>query len=198
MTESRFVELRSSVLSLMEENLEPNLTYHNLAHTEDVMEQVERIAIGEQVADQNDILLLKVAALFHDTGFLETYNNHEEKSVEIMKRHLVEGDLTNLEIERVMGMIMATKIPQSPTNPLEEIICDADVDYLGRDDFERISNSLKDEFLVYGVIKSEADWNPLQIRFFEMHAYFTETCKTNRAANKKLHLDQLKANQSQI
>jgi hypothetical protein len=97
-----------------------------------------------------------------------------------------------------MGMIMATKIPQSPTNPLEEIICDADVDYLGRDDFERISNSLKDEFLVYGVIKSEADWNPLQIRFFEMHAYFTETCKTNRAANKKLHLDQLKANQSQI
>jgi predicted metal-dependent HD superfamily phosphohydrolase len=169
----------------MEENLEPNLTYHNLAHTEDVMEQVERIAIGEQVADQNDILLLKVAALFHDTGFLETYNNHEEKSVEIMKRHLVEGDLTNLEIERVMGMIMATKIPQSPTNPLEEIICDADVDYLGRDDFERISNSLKDEFLVYGVIKSEADWNPLQIRFFEMHAYFTETCKTNRAAKKK-------------
>ena len=198
MTESRFVELRSSVLSLMEENLEPNLTYHNLAHTEDVMEQVERIAIGEQVADQNDILLLKVAALFHDTGFLETYNNHEEKSVEIMKRHLVEGDLTNLEIERVMGMIMATKIPQTPTNPLEEIICDADVDYLGRDDFERISNSLKDEFLVYGVIKSEADWNPLQIRFFEMHAYFTETCKTNRAAKKKLHLDQLKANQSQI
>lgn len=198
MTESRFVELSSSVLSYMEQNLERNLTYHNLAHTRDVMKQVERIAIGEQVPEQNDILILKVAALFHDTGFLETYKHHEEKSVEIMKRHIVEGDLTELEIERVTGMIMATKIPQSPTNALEEIICDADVDYLGRDDFERISMGLKDEFLIHGVIKSEADWDPLQIRFFEMHAYFTKTCRTDRAPKKKLHLEQLKAKQPQI
>lgn len=198
MTESRFVELSSSVLSYMEQNLEPNLTYHNLTHTRDVMKQVERIALGEQVSEENDILLLKVAALFHDTGFLETYKHHEEKSVEIMKRHIVEGDLTDLEIERVTGMIMATKIPQSPTNALEEIICDADVDYLGRDDFGRISNGLRDEFLVYGVIKSEADWDPLQIRFFEMHSYFTETCRNDRAPKKKLHLEQLKAKQPQI
>jgi predicted metal-dependent HD superfamily phosphohydrolase len=182
----------------MERNLEPKLTYHNLAHTKDVMKQVERIAIGEQVPQQNDILLLKVAALFHDSGFLETYKHHEEKSVEFMMRNLAEGDLTELEIDRVTGMIMATKIPQSPKNKLEQIICDADLDYLGRDDFERISNGLKEEFLEYGVIKSEADWDPLQIKFFEMHTYFTETCRTDRAPQKKLHLEQLKAKQPQI
>ncbi len=198
MTELRFVELSSSVLSFMEQNLEPKLTYHNLAHTKDVMKQVERIAIGERVAEQGDILLLKIAALFHDTGFLETYKHHEEKSVEFMLRNLEEGDLSEAEVERVKGMIMATKIPQSPSNNLEQIICDADLDYLGRDDFEKIANGLKEEFLVYGVIKSEADWDPLQIKFFEMHSYFTETCRTDRAPRKKLHLDQLKAKQPQI
>jgi predicted metal-dependent HD superfamily phosphohydrolase len=182
----------------MGKNLEPKLTYHNLAHTKDVMKQVERIAIGEQIAEKNDILLLKVAALFHDSGFLETYKHHEEKSVEFMLRNLVEGDLTETEIDRVKGMIMATKIPQSPANALEQIICDADLDYLGRDDFEKIANGLKEEFLVYGVIKTEADWDPLQIKFFEMHSYFTQTCRNDRAPKKKVHLDQLKAKHPQI
>lgn len=198
MTESRFAELSSSVLTYMEKNLEPKLTYHNLAHTKDVMKQVERIAIGEHIAEKNDILLLKVAALFHDTGFLETYRQHEEKSVEFMFRNLVDGDLTETEVDRVKGMIMATKIPQSPGNALEQIICDADLDYLGRDDFEKIANGLKEEFLVYGVIKSEADWDPLQIKFFEMHTYFTQTCRSDRAPKKKLHLDQLKAKYPRI
>ncbi len=196
MTESRFAELSSSVLSYMEKNLEPNLTYHNLAHTKDVMKQVERIAIGEKIQTE-EILLLRVAALFHDSGFLETYKHHEEKSVEFMLGNLVEGDLTESEVELVKGMIMATKIPQTPYNNLEQIICDADLDYLGRDDFERISNGLKHEFLLYGVIKTEADWDPLQIKFFEMHSYFTDTCKNDRAPKKRLHLEYLKSKQTQ-
>lgn len=195
MTESRFEALRSTVLSLLENNLDPKLTYHNLAHTMDVIRQVERIAIGENISDKKDILLLKVAALFHDTGFLEVYKHHEDMSCEIMEKHLKDGDLDSEDLEKVKGMIMATKIPQTPYNKLEEIICDADLDYLGRDDFEPISLGLKKEFLVYGVIKSEADWDPLQIRFFEAHTYFTKTCQTDRAPKKAIHLEELKAKQ---
>jgi predicted metal-dependent HD superfamily phosphohydrolase len=197
MTESRFEALSSTVLTFLEKNLDPKLTYHNLAHTMDVMEQVERIAIGEKVASKNDILLLKVAALFHDTGFLDVYKHHEERSCEIMLEHVKKGDLTEAEVELVKGMIMATKIPQTPHNKLEEIICDADLDYLGRNDFKPISDGLRDEFLLFGVIKSEADWDPLQIRFFEAHTYFTKTCQKDRAPKKAIHLNELKAKQPQ-
>lgn len=193
MTDSRFQELSTTILSLLEKDLDPKLTYHNLAHTKDVMRQVERIAHGEHLADQNDILLLKVAALFHDTGFLRTYKHHEDESCGIMLEHIGPHDLTDEEIEKVKGMIMATKIPQTPHNKMEEIICDADLDYLGRDDFAPISDGLKWEFLHYGVIKTEADWDPLQVRFFETHKYFTNTCRTDRAPKKQIHLDQLKS-----
>ncbi|HLO81247.1 MAG TPA: HD domain-containing protein [Chitinophagaceae bacterium] len=195
MTESRFEALRSTVLSLLENNLDPKLTYHNLGHTMDVIRQVERIAIGEKISDKNDILLLKVAALFHDSGFLEVYKHHEDMSCNILMRHINGSDLTEAELEKVKGMIMATKIPQTPYNKLEEIICDADLDYLGREDFEPISLGLKDEFLEFGVIKSEADWDPLQIRFFEAHSYFTKTCQQDRAPRKAIHLEELKAKQ---
>jgi hypothetical protein len=112
-----------------------------------------------------------------------------------MMRNIKDGDLSDEELEKVKGMIMATKIPQTPYNKLEEIICDADLDYLGRPDFEPISLGLKEEFLIYGVIKTEADWDPLQIRFFEAHSYFTKTCQRDRAPRKAIHLNELKAKQ---
>jgi uncharacterized protein len=194
MTESRYQIIRSEVLSLLKDKLDPKLTYHNLAHTEDVMRQVERIARGENISDRHDLMLLKVAALFHDSGFLYVYKHHEEKSCQIMEEFMQDGDFTGNDIARIKGMIMATQIPQTPHNLMEMIICDADLDYLGRDDFEKISNGLKEEFLVYNVIKSESDWDPLQIGFFEAHNYFTETCRVDRTPKKLQHLEMLKMN----
>lgn len=194
MTESRYQELKSELLSLLSEKLDSRLTYHNLAHTKDVMRQVERIAKGENITDSNEIMLLKVAALFHDSGFLFVYRHHEEKSCQILVEHLKDGDFTPEEVLRIKGMIMATQIPQTPHNIMEKVICDADLDYLGRDDFERISNGLKEEFLIFSVIKHETDWDPLQIGFFEAHNYFTETCRQDRTPKKLEHLDLLKKN----
>lgn len=194
MTESRYQIIKAEVLSLLSEQLDPRLTYHNLSHTKDVMRQVERIAAGENISDENELMLLKVAALFHDSGFLYVYRHHEEKSCQIMEEFMQDGDFSPEEIMRIRGMIMATQIPQSPHNLMEQIICDADLDYLGRDDFEKISNGLKEEFLVYNVIKGEADWDPLQIGFFEAHNYFTQTCRNDRTPKKLEHLEKLKLN----
>jgi len=194
MTESRYQIIKTEVLTLLSEKLDPKLTYHNLAHTKDVMSQVERIAMGEGISDPDELMLLKVAALFHDSGFLYVYRHHEERSCQIMEEHLKDDDFTPEKIARIRGMIMATQIPQSPHNLMEQIICDADLDYLGRDDFETISSGLKEEFLVYNVIKGEADWDPLQIGFFEAHNYFTQTCRTDRTPKKLQHLEKLKLN----
>ena len=89
-------------------------------------------------------------------------------------------------------MIMATKIPQSPKNKLEKIICDADLDYLGRDDFEPISNSLYKEFLDFGFVKDHNDWMQKQVGFLESHHYFTKSSQELRQPKKTDQLIKLK------
>lgn len=192
MTESGFLLLKSTILELLRTGLDPRLTYHCLAHTEDVLEQAERIALSEGIADHKQLLLIKIAALFHDSGFLHTYKGHEEESCRIMESHLKDSNLTPHDIEIIRGMIMATKVPQVPSNLPEMILCDADLDYLGRDDFKPISDTLKAEFLVYGIIKTEHDWDEIQVNFFESHRYFTATSLKNRYPLKMKHLHTLK------
>ena len=72
------------------------------------------------------------------------------------------------------------------------IICDADLDYLGRDDFDTISNALKNEFLAYGVIKNEQEWDRLQVSFFDSHKFFTVSSVRDRCPVKMRHLELLK------
>lgn len=192
MTESGFLQLKSTILELLHTGLDRRLTYHCPEHTEDVLQQAERIAIAEDIADPKLLLLIKIAALFHDTGFLHTYKGHEIESCRIMEGHMKDNNLTASDIDLIKGMIMATKVPQTPHNLPEMILCDADLDYLGRDDFKAISDTLKDEFMVYGVIKNEHDWDEIQVSFFESHRYFTATSLQNRYPLKMKHLESLK------
>ena len=192
MTEKEFLLLKSTILKLLREGLDPGLTYHSPAHTEDVLQQVERIAAAESITDTRLLLLMRIAALFHDTGFLRTYKKHEEASCVILQEMVDTSQFDESEIKLINGMIMATKIPQLPHNLPEMIICDADLDYLGRNDFETISNSLMNEFLAYSVIKNEQEWNQLQVSFFESHKYLTVTSVSNRTPIKMQHLKMLK------
>jgi uncharacterized protein len=170
--------------------LDPRLTYHNVAHTMDVLQQSVRIAKEEGVGDK-DILLLKVAALYHDSGFLRTYKNHEEMSYVIFLEDAEEFEFSEAERQRIQGLIMATKVPQQPQNHLERIICDADLDYLGRDDFFTTGKELRKEFLSYGIIKNDEEWDQLQINFLSKHHYHTETSKQQREKEKQRHFQQL-------
>ena len=96
------------------------------------------------------------------------------------------------DIKKVCGMIMATKIPQTPNTLLEQIICDADLDYLGRNDFEPISRNLYKEFIVFKIIPEDIIWDHIQIKFFESHHYFTGTSVSKRNKKKLKHLNILK------
>ncbi|GAO41314.1 HD domain-containing protein [Flavihumibacter petaseus] len=191
MTETGFHALKQHIIQRLSAGLDPRFTYHNLAHTLDVLEQASRIASLEGISDERNLLLLKIAALYHDTGFLFTYRGHEEKSCEILEEDLGDKGFSKEEMDCMKGMIMATKIPQSPATLMEEIICDADLDYLGRDDFEPISESLKAEFLAYGIIREVAEWDPIQVSFFEKHHYFTSSSIRLRDPVKQDHLARL-------
>lgn len=195
MTESGFLELEQFIIYRLKTGLDKRLTYHNLQHTQDVLKQAIRIAGEEGINDIQNLLLLKIAALYHDTGFLDTYNGHEIRSCELLEDDLGKGDLKLEEITAIKGMIMATRIPQNPTNILEAIICDADLDYLGRKDFWPISRNLMKEFLEYGIIKQESEWDKIQIAFFEKHRFFTKSSQQNRQQEKQQHLILLKNRQ---
>ena len=139
-------------------------------------------------------MLIKLAALFHDTGFLKKYRNNEPDGAALAKEILPNHGFSDQQVAVVMELILATRIPQMPTNKLEEIICDADLDYLGREKevFEEISGYLKKELIEYGFLKSESDWDPIQVDFISKHKYFTKTAYMERHENKQMRLEEIK------
>jgi predicted metal-dependent HD superfamily phosphohydrolase len=162
------------------------LYYHNVAHVLDVYEAVVRHIEAANISGE-DALLLKTAALFHDSGFIVKSQGHEEISCGFAKQYLPGFGYTDGQIERICGMIMATKIPQTPYNKLEEIMADADLDYLGRDDFFDISARLYKELLAAAIVSSEQEWDRVQDGFFNRHHYFTPEAKQWRQAGKEAH-----------
>lgn len=173
------------------QGLNPMLTYHRMEHTIDVVSQAERIAKEEGVREPGKLRLLKIAALYHDTGFLHTYAHHEERSCEIFLADAPSLGLDENEQQQIVELIMATKIPQNPVTHLQQILCDADLDYLGRSDFFTIGNSLKEEFLHFSIIKTEEEWLELQARFLSNHHYHTKSSRTEREHVKKLNIQKL-------
>jgi len=188
----RFDDLEEVVMNILEEKLPKNLYYHNLKHTIDVTVQVELIGRGEEI-NEEELLLLKTAALFHDTGFTRTYKNHEEAGVEIAKEILPDYDYTTEQIEKISEIIMATKLPPQPKTLLQKIICDADLDYLGRVDFIPVSGNLFRELKEHNIIADDINkWNQIQIDFIASHSYFTETAKNLRDVNKNKQLEAIR------
>ena len=188
----QFTDLQEIVLDKLEKELSQSLYYHNIKHTVDVVTQVELIGIGEGVSDE-ELLLLKTAALFHDTGHTISYNNHEYFSCLVAREILPDYFYTTAQIETICELILATKLPPKPSNKLEAIMCDADLDYLGRSDMIPVSNTLFLELKERSMINSLVDWNNLQMKFISGHQYFTETARNLREINKQMQIERIKS-----
>lgn len=187
-----FKAVKIFILNKLRKELPRNLTYHGVSHVKDVYRAARMLAALEKVEGE-ELTLLLTAALFHDSGFLWQQYEHELVSCEIVREFLPAYAYTPEQIDRICGMIMATKIPQTPHNKLEEILCDADLDYLGRDDFFTIGDGLYQELCMYGILGTEIEWNKLQIRFLEKHRYFTASAIRLRKARKQQYIDVIKA-----
>ena len=188
----KFAQVKKFINAKLKKELPKNLSYHSLGHIKDVYSSAENLARLENIKG-DELTLLLTAVLFHDSGFLVQQKNHEKIACDIVRQYLPDFDYTPEQIELICCLIMATRIPQSPQNKLEEIICDADVDYLGRDDFFIIGNKLYDELCMYGIISNENEWNMLQVRFLEGHHYFTASAAKLRQAKKDEHLALIKS-----
>jgi len=187
---AQFFKAEEAIMTKLKNELAEHLTYHSYFHTLDVLNAAMQIAETEHISKE-ELSLLRIAAAYHDSGFLEVYKGHELKSCEYARRDLPAFDFTDEQIEIICGIIMATKIPQSPTTKLQEIIADADLDYLGRSDYKHIAAKLFAELKVQNVLKEESEWIKLQESFIQAHHYFTHFSKTTREPVKQQHLKEL-------
>ena len=180
------------ILDRLRAELSDRLHYHGLHHTLDVLRVSKALCESEGVHGRV-ATLVKTAALYHDCGFVkDKHAGHEYEGCLIARASLPGFGYSSEDIEVVCGMIMATKIPQSPTNLLEEIICDADLDYLGRDDFYPIGETLFEELAAYHLITGEQAWNRLQVSFLGAHHFHTRTNRMLREPVKQQYLEELK------
>lgn len=181
------LEIEKYVFNFLTEKLSPKLFYHNLAHTKRVYSTCKVLSKFYNLSKKDNELLL-IAALFHDTGFVNTTVNHEEVSCLLASNFLAKKGISDVDIGIIQSIIMATKIPQSPLNELEKMLCDADLEYLGSDDFYSISNKLYFELFEQKKIESIDEWNVLQIKFFKNHYYYTDYAISNFEPKKLYHL----------
>lgn len=186
--------IKNHVLSILEEGLSTSLTYHNIDHTLDVTAQCLNIAKAEGITDKHIFNELHIASLYHDAGFLYVYVGHEEKGCEMAREQLPEFGISKISIENICAIIRATKMPQSPKNLLQQIMCDADLDYLGRDDFFTISDSLYKEVIDYKIVANKKEWEKLQELFLQSHTYFTKSSQKLRMPVQLQHIKKLRDN----
>ncbi len=185
MTQPDFAGAQQHALGRLAQELAPDLFFHSLAHTrDDVLPAVERLAPMEGV-EGTALQLLRTAACYHDIGFIERRIDHEFVSVRIATETLPQFGFLPEQIEVIGGIIMATRLPQSPHNLLEELMADADLDSLGRSDFFSRSDALRAELAAYGSHSSDEQWYSRLLQLLQEHRYFTNAARTLHSAQKQ-------------
>lgn len=192
MAEPRYSAAVAFALARLSNDLPLTYFYHNLAHTaEHVLPTAVAWAEASGCPDE-EIELIRVAAAFHDIGIIEVRRYHELAGARLAAQVLPRFDLPDRAIDAVMGMIMATRIPQYPQTPLERILADADLDVLGRSDFLQRNAALRREVDLHEAQTNDYDWYRSQVAFVEEHTYFTAVARELRAAGKQANLERLR------
>ncbi|HEY6504156.1 MAG TPA: Pycsar system effector family protein [Chitinophagaceae bacterium] len=180
------------VTDLFTDKVDPGFFFHNLSHTQIVANASEDMANHYQLQGEDRLALL-LAAWFHDTGYSNgKADGHEEESTRIAEAFLAERQIGPPVIEKVKHCIRATRMPQSPGNLIEQIICDADLYHLGTGEFERENKLLRKE-LITQLDKdiSKKEWRKENISFLQTHRYFTDYCRERLEPVKQQHLQEL-------
>lgn len=182
------------VSSIFDEHPEPELLYHNKAHTKAVVDAASQIAHHYQLSEK-DFFIVLTAAWFHDTGQLFTRAEHENKSVELADTFLITHKVDATNIQKIKDCILATRMPQKPTNLLENIICDADLFHLGTTEFSKRNKLMREEYnsLHNHAKMNKAEWRDDTIKLLENHRFHTDYCRFLLDEQQQRNLEKLKS-----
>ena len=191
MTQFNIAAAREYAFQRLSTELDPNYTYHSLAHTfDDVV--VAAVRFGRDSGIEGEALqLLETAAIYHDIGYLVSRENHEQIGVVICHKVLPQWGYTPQHVEAISGMIMATRVPQLAKTLSEQILADADMDSLGREDYLKTSLALRAELETVGVYKSDVEWFSGQLAFLKAHRFYTHAAQRLRGHGKEQNMQLL-------
>lgn len=192
------IEVEKFVINLLNENLKASFVYHSVSHTQRVVEKTKELIEGMTI-DEKSAEILLIAAWFHDVGYMESIENHEEESVKVaevfLRKHKVSDDV----IQAVSKLILATKMGVTPLNELEKVICDADCAHLGSKNFGDYTSLLRKEWeLTKEYVVSDAKWNEENIQFLTNHRFYTDFAAKNWSKGASKNLAQLLKSQKKI
>jgi uncharacterized membrane-anchored protein YitT (DUF2179 family)/predicted metal-dependent HD superfamily phosphohydrolase len=170
----QYEKVYSFLINKLEKELPAYLYYHNAEHTKSVIAAAEHLAASENISG-DELVILKTAALFHDAGFLQQADGHEEISCIWARDYLHEYEYTDNQIDQICRIIMATRLPQSPGDHLGQILCDADLFYNGKAGYAANAEKLFKEFKQRGIVKTESEWLLMQVEFLSTQHFFTRS-----------------------
>ncbi len=176
---------------ILQNEISSELTFHNYGHTRMVVEAVNTIGKAEKL-DEGEIEIVQLAAWFHDTGYRDTYEGHEEKSQEIAVEFLKSEDVPSAKIEKVTGCILATQLDVAPKNKLEEILCDADMLHISNEKYEMYADNLRAEWSkVNNKNYTDFEWHQMNLEFVSKYRFYTSFGQEAVAKEKEKIIDKL-------
>lgn len=177
---------------LFSQSTKRNLPFHNFQHTIEVLNYSKIIAIKENVTPE-EFNLVSIAALYHDTGIADGYQNHEAMSALYAKLYLQKLGFLETDITVVTDCIHATKMPQNPQTKLQQIICDADLSHLSAKNYLSKNKLLREEWETeLGKTYSDKEWIEMNVDFLKNHNYFTSYGKNTLSKGKERNIELLK------
>lgn len=177
---------------ILTRQLHPDYDYHNLAHTINVVESVEEIG-RHSLFSPKEIETLKIAAWFHDLGYIKAYIGHEDYSMEMAREFLLGQKMKESRIDRVLELIEATKLDFEPRNAMEGVIKDADLYNLAQEDAIIKSQGIRKEWKVFcNRDFTDTEWDKFNYDFFREHEYYSDFGKEFLAPKKKENIRKLK------
>ncbi|MGE5384039.1 MAG: HD domain-containing protein [Omnitrophica WOR_2 bacterium] len=182
--------LSEFICKKMESELPPFVIYHGVDHTYDVHASVIRLSQLENL-DEYNTQLVRAAAWLHDAGIIVKFEDHEVVSAQMAEEYLPSFGFNEQEIVLIKNMILTTRLPQLAATHNEKILCDADLDYLGRNDFFIIGQKLRLEWELIGNKINLYDWYMLQLQFLKNHHYFTKSAQILRNERKNINMAEI-------
>lgn len=184
-------EAEEYVEQFYEDRISEDYVYHNFEHVREMVRAIEQIASYYHLTDK-ELEILRLAGWFHDTGYDKGPEEHEKRSCEHVRAFLTKRQYPEADLKQVLDCIMATRIPYSPQNLLEEIICDADMSHLGTKNYwDRCSRVRQELNLTQKRLMSEREWVNFELDFLHNHHYYTEAALQLFEDRKKKHIKQL-------
>ena len=193
-----FEHMRKGIIQRLMSLLPEEVVYHDIRHTLNVEKAAVRFAKLEGLDDES-IIILRTAVLYHDAGFILKYDSNEDFAIHLAEDNLPQFGYSEDQIAQISSIISSTRHNTIPQTLLEQIMCDADHDYLGRPDYYNVAKKLREETVNYGIEMSEKEWLQFQLNYLEKeHRYFTETAKNIRLHGKKARMEEMRERLKQI